>query len=120
VHFYYGERWFLIAFCWTELFDTVTMARFFLSSTLFLSLLHTCIAKSLNTKRWEDFKPKHAWADVPKNWELVGPAPSDHELLLRIGLKQDRLDELISSLYEVSDPDHHRSVSFFTFSRDSF
>jgi tripeptidyl-peptidase I len=32
---------------------------------------------------------------------------------MRIGLKQDKLDELISALYEVSDPAHERYASLF-------
>jgi tripeptidyl-peptidase I len=64
-------------------------------------------------KRWDDFAEKHAWAEIPKGWALYGPAPADHMLNMRIGLKQDKLDELISALYEVSDPAHERYASVF-------
>jgi tripeptidyl-peptidase-1 len=46
--------------------------------------------------------------EVPRGWELHGPAPDYYTMDMRIGLKQDKLDELISSLYEVSDPAHKR------------
>ena len=60
-------------------------------------------------KRWDDFKVKHAWVEgVPKGWKVVGPAAPDHRLTVRIGLKQDGMDELIAHLYTVSDPNHHR------------
>ena len=48
---------------------------------------------------------KHVWVDgVPKGWEAVGPAPSDHSLTMKIGLKQDGIDDLIGHLYAVGDP----------------
>ena len=60
-------------------------------------------------KRWDDFKVKHAWADgVPRGWEAVGPAPLEQRLTVRIGLRQDGIDDLIEHLYAVSDPSHHR------------
>lgn len=82
------------------------------SSALFFSLLHICIANPLNKdfKRWNDLETKHSWAETPRNWELIGPAPTDHNLQMRVGLKQDRMDELISHLYQVSDPSHDRCV----------
>lgn len=78
------------------------------SAAIFFCLLQSCNSTPLHGKRWDDFKVKNAWLSAPKNWELVGPAPPDHTLQLRIGLKQERLNELISSLYEVSDPTHPR------------
>ncbi|OCH90623.1 subtilisin-like protein [Obba rivulosa] len=55
-----------------------------------------------------DITVKHEWTQVPHNWELQGEAPSGHPINLRIGLKQGKLDELITTLYEVSDPFHAR------------
>lgn len=52
---------------------------------------------------------------IPKGWEYHSPAPADHSLDLRIGLKQDKIDELISSLYEVSDPSHSRYLPRISF-----
>ena len=76
---------------------------------LVLSLLiRAALCKPLY-KRWDDFKVKHAWVDgVPKGWEAIGPAAPDHRLTVRIGLKQDRIDNLIAHLYAVSDPDNDR------------
>lgn len=62
---------------------------------------------------------------VPRKWNNVGPAPSDHRINLQIGLKQSQFSELERHLYEgnysstrgsvcranstiVSDPDHSR------------
>ncbi|EMD34382.1 hypothetical protein CERSUDRAFT_107569 [Gelatoporia subvermispora B] len=55
-----------------------------------------------------DLAVKHEWALVPHKWEWQGPAPANHHVDLRIGLKQGKLDELIATLYEVSDPIHAR------------
>jgi len=71
-----------------------------------LGLAQLCL--STPVKLWDDFVEKHAWKEVPRGWELHGPAPRNHILEMRIGLKQDRLDELISTLYQVSDPAHER------------
>lgn len=74
---------------------------------LFLLVGHA-LCKPLH-KRWDDLKVKHAWANgVPNGWEVVGPAPAEEKLAVRIGLKQDGIDDLISHLYAVSDPSHHR------------
>jgi len=79
-----------------------------LSSALVLGFVQLCISKPL--KRWDDFGIKHAWMEVPPGWEYYGDAPADHMLDMRIGLKQDKLDQLISTLYEVSDPAHEKYV----------
>jgi len=81
-------------------------------TALALSLLvGATLCKPLH-KRWDDYKVKHAWVDgVPKGWEVVGPAPLEQRLAVRIGLKQDGIDDLISHLYAVSDPSHHRCAS---------
>lgn len=49
---------------------------------------------------------KHAWQEVPDGWEVHGAPAPDHPITLKIGLKQSRIDELIKTLYEVSDPLH--------------
>ena len=43
---------------------------------------------------------------IPNGWQPYDPAPADYKMDLRIGLKQDKMDELITALYEVSDPSH--------------
>ena len=77
-------------------------------STVFvLGLAQLTIAKPF-AKRWDDFSVKHEWVKIPNGWELHGPAPAEHKMDLRIGLKQSKMDELITTLYEVSDPSHER------------
>ncbi|RPD64171.1 subtilisin-like protein [Lentinus tigrinus ALCF2SS1-7] len=81
---------------------------FWSTSVLLLGLAHFAASKPLASKRWDDFEVKHAWVEVPRGWELHGPAPSDYTFDMRIGLKQDKFDELVTALYEVSDPAHER------------
>ncbi|KAI0358004.1 subtilisin-like protein [Trametes cingulata] len=78
------------------------------SSAVLLTLVQFCIANPLISKRWDDFELKHAWAEVPRGWELHGPAPADYTFDMRIGLKQDKFDDLVAALYEVSDPSHEK------------
>lgn len=49
---------------------------------------------------------KHAWSQVPGEWEPHSVPAADHPITLKIGLKQSKMDALISTLYEVSDPFH--------------
>jgi tripeptidyl-peptidase-1 len=84
------------------------MARFLLLSGLLFGLLQVCVSNPLVVKRWDDLELRHSWSEIPRGWELMGPAPADHNLEMRIGLKQDRIDELISTLYQVSDPAHEK------------
>ena len=51
---------------------------------------------------------KHAWQQIPADWEVHDAPAADHPITLKIGLKQSRIDELIDSLYQVSDPFHER------------
>ncbi|KAG8716005.1 hypothetical protein FRC09_016123 [Ceratobasidium sp. 395] len=55
-----------------------------------------------------DFTTRHVLHNVPTGWVAVDPAPADHLIEMRIGLKQGRMDELISALEQVSDPSHAR------------
>lgn len=45
---------------------------------------------------------------VPRSFSRIRPAPKDHIINLKIGLKQSKFDELERHLYEVSDPYHER------------
>lgn len=77
--------------------------------------------------RWAgDFVRRDAEAlpYIPRGWERVARAPQDHVLTLRVGLKQDRFDELgescsssssklynahglpVNRLEQISDPSH--------------
>jgi tripeptidyl-peptidase-1 len=45
---------------------------------------------------------------VPRSFRWIRPAPKDHMVNLKIGLKQSKFDELEKHLYEVSDPYYER------------
>ncbi|KAG9124088.1 hypothetical protein FRC07_012889 [Ceratobasidium sp. 392] len=55
-----------------------------------------------------EFTTRHVLHEVPTGWVAVNSAPADHMIEMRIGLKQVRIDELISALEQVSDPSHAR------------
>ncbi|KAK0457859.1 peptidase S8/S53 domain-containing protein [Desarmillaria tabescens] len=82
----------------------------FWSSAVVLGLTQLCLSTPLVSKRWDtnDLLEKHSWAEVPRGWEWVSKPDPGSVIELRIGLKKDRVDELISSLYEVSTPNHNR------------
>ena len=73
---------------------------FFILLAVFLLVAHVA---SIECAKLE---VKHAWKQIPEGWELHDTPSTDHLVPLRIGLKQNRLDELISTLYRVSDPLH--------------
>ena len=78
-------------------------------SFLFVVSLGTfALANPLVSKRWDDFEVKHAWQDVPDGWRYHSPAPSDHVMDMRIALKQDKFEDLVAALYDVSDPYHEK------------
>lgn len=79
-------------------------------SFVVVALAPVALTKPL-AKRWDDFQIKHAWVETPSGWEVHGDAPADHRIDLRIGLKQDKFDELVEHLYQVSDPSHERYVT---------
>ena len=58
--------------------------------------------------RWDDFAEKHSWVEIPKGWSFESAAPPDYLFDLRIGLKQDKFDQLVANLMETSDPFHER------------
>ena len=80
------------------------------STVLTFAFARLCVSNPLS-KRWDDLSVKHSWTEIPRGWELHGPAPPNYAMNMRIGLKQDKIDELIASLYQVSDPAHERCVS---------
>jgi len=82
-----------------------------------LLLAHLVTATPL-ARRWNDFTEKHSWVQIPKGWELYSEAPSDYTFDLRIGLKQNGMEELIENLMEISDPGHARYAGSY-FSGDS-
>ncbi|KAF9456972.1 peptidase S8/S53 domain-containing protein [Collybia nuda] len=79
----------------------------FWSATLLLTVVHLCLAKPL-APRWDNLAEKHSWADIPRGWEYLSPAPADMVFDLRVGLKQGKIEDLIENLMETSDPNHER------------
>lgn len=79
-------------------------------SFVVVALAPVALTKPL-AKRWDDFQVKHTWVETPSGWEVHGDAPADHRIDMRIGLKQDKFDELVEHLYQVSDPSHERYVT---------
>ena len=76
---------------------------------LILGLAQLGTSKGL--QRWDNIALKHAWPEIPHGWEHIAPAPSTHFLELRIGLKQNRIDDLIDNLMEISDPTNPRYIA---------
>ncbi|GLB42699.1 putative pro-kumamolisin, activation domain [Lyophyllum shimeji] len=77
------------------------------SLAIALGSVQLCAASAkLFSRRWEDVAEKHSWVDVPRGWEYVSPAPADYEFDMRVGLKQDKVDDLTATLMETSDPTH--------------
>ena len=57
---------------------------------------------------------KHAWSQIPPGWELHSLPSADHPINLKIGLKQSKIDDLISTLYKISDPLHEDYGKYLT------
>jgi len=85
----------------------------FWSPLLVLGLVQSGISKAL-PKRWDDFALKHSWSSIPQGWEHKAAAPSNSVLELRVGLKQNRIDELIDNLMEISNPQSSRYAQHLT------
>jgi tripeptidyl-peptidase-1 len=76
-------------------------------SVLVLGVAHLAFGTPLQ-RRWDDFAEKHSWVEIPKGWSFESAAPPDYLFDLRIGLKQDKFDQLLANLMETSDPFHER------------
>ncbi|KAG8739823.1 hypothetical protein FRC10_005084 [Ceratobasidium sp. 414] len=72
-----------------------------------LPLLALSFISSASSRTLE-FTTRHVLHAVPTGWEAVAPAPADHLIDMRIGLKQARMDDLLAILAQVSDPGHVR------------
>ncbi|KAF8912397.1 peptidase S8/S53 domain-containing protein [Mucidula mucida] len=59
-------------------------------------------------ERYTTLRKRHSWDAPPRGWEFHSIPNAGEVIELRIGLRQGRVDELISSLYEVSEPGHQR------------
>ncbi|KAF9014524.1 subtilisin-like protein [Hymenopellis radicata] len=80
---------------------------------LWSQLLALCAVAQLSlasplAKRYTPLRRRHSWNAPPRGWEFHSVPAAGEVIELRIGLRQGRVDELISSLYEVSEPGHHR------------
>ncbi|KAK7467531.1 hypothetical protein VKT23_004584 [Stygiomarasmius scandens] len=78
------------------------------STFAFVPLLGLAVASPVFDTPYSDFQTKHSWVEIPKGWEYHSTPPADTLISLRLGLKQARFDELLSHLYQVSDPTHSR------------
>ncbi|KAF8266419.1 subtilisin-like protein [Lactarius quietus] len=54
--------------------------------------------------RWDDIRVKHAWNNVPSNWESFGPPLSNTTIDLHFALQPQYENALIDALYDVSTP----------------
>ena len=73
-----------------------------LNALKFLALAATAqiaFATPLGARSAYSVKETH---DVPSKWTALGRAPANHKLHVKIGLKQERFDELERHLYEGS------------------
>ena len=86
-------------------------------SSSFLLVFHFAQLVTSKTllKRWDNHVVKHAWSEIPQGWEQLAPAPSDYNLELRIDLKQNRINDLIDNLMEISDPKNPRYIACLLF-----
>ncbi|KAF8886336.1 subtilisin-like protein [Infundibulicybe gibba] len=83
------------------------------STVLVLGLANLSLSKPLS-RRWDDLVEKHAWVQPPRGWVYSSAAPPDHYFDMRIGLKQDKFDTLITTLMETSDPNHEKYGAHLT------
>ncbi|RDB15869.1 putative tripeptidyl-peptidase SED2 [Hypsizygus marmoreus] len=77
------------------------------SVALIVGFVHLCASKPLQ-RRWDDLAEKHSWAEIPRGWAYISPAPADYKFDLRLGLKQNKIEDLIANLMETSNPTHPR------------
>ncbi|PPQ71894.1 hypothetical protein CVT24_006868 [Panaeolus cyanescens] len=81
---------------------------------LFLFAFAQLCAANPVVRRWDDFSEKHSWAETPRGWAFKAEAPANHVFPMRIGLKQNGIDDLIANLMEISDPSHSRYAQHLT------
>lgn len=77
-----------------------------LSTAIILGLTGLSLGKI--ARRWDDLTEKHSWVETPRGWTYKSAAPADHTFDLKIGMKQNGMDDLIGHLMEISDPKHER------------
>ncbi|KAF8258312.1 subtilisin-like protein [Lactarius quietus] len=69
----------------------------------FLATVSLQVAMAL-APRWDDIRVKHAWNNVPPNWESFGPPFSNNTIDLHFALQPQYENALIDALYDVSTP----------------
>ncbi|KAF5373905.1 hypothetical protein D9758_000883 [Tetrapyrgos nigripes] len=94
--------------CGSSLPSTLHPAMLWSTTLAFIPLLGLATATPVLDNHFSNFQTKHSWATIPKGWTYHSTPPSDTLISLRLGLKQNRFDELISHLKQVSDPFHTR------------
>jgi tripeptidyl-peptidase-1 len=94
-------------------------SKMLLVSLLVFGLVQLGISKTI-LKRWDNVAPKHSWSEIPRGWEYKAPASSNYVFELRIGLKQNKINDLIDNLMEISDPTHPRfyHLTLYLFTAD--
>lgn len=79
--------------------------------TLVLLIGHAWALPNLSPSagdNYQDYKVKEALHQPPVGWTLVGSAPSNHIISLRIALPQSNFEALEQHLFAVSDPESER------------
>ncbi len=94
----------------SQLISGFTLVVLMLWRSTFVLLLAHLVAASPLARRWDDIAEKHSWVEIPNGWELHSEAPSTYTFELRIGLKESKMEQLIETLMETSDPAHTRWI----------
>jgi tripeptidyl-peptidase I len=88
-----------------------THSKMLLWQIIALALSQLASATPL-AKRFDDYSVRHAWNEVPNGWEFHSVPAPEHRFKLRIDINSANPDDLINTLYEVSDPKHSRYVQY--------
>ena len=92
-----------------------TILPLLLLTFLFLTLPYTAYTLSIPPHLTKPIT-KHAWVEIPRGWEedevgsitlrsraMTRRSDSGSSITLKIALKQERVDELVKTLYDVSE-----------------
>ncbi|KAI9435591.1 subtilisin-like protein [Lactarius indigo] len=71
------------------------------------------LAKSLQP-HWGSMRMKHAWNEVPLNWEHLGHPAAESTIDLHIALKSRHENALTDALHEVSTPGHPKYRAYLS------
>lgn len=70
------------------------------------ALIPLVAALAVASPMQQDMVVKHALPSVPSGWQVKSAAPSNMNIDMHIGLKEQNLDKLQKRLLEMSDPNH--------------